>query len=344
MKNENIHLVKAAFHAQFRRAMEIRGIAADYYFKKFNLPTEVGDPESLLPLKPFFHLINIVAINENMPDFGTFVAQTTPWHKVLSLGPLIENSENLNSLLQTFCDIARSQSSLVKFTLVDEGSHFDFCYIDNHVYKGDNPLYKGDIQMELYRITSMIQLVQLATSADWLPGKIRLNIPETTVVDACSFFTKSEIHFSQTEAAISIPVDILQLPVHMEIPARGKSRSKNQADIRSEFSDSIRQIINSYTQTKNISIEEVANIADMSVRSLQRRLTDSGLKFIDLLNQAKYDHAKEKLQNTQLPVAEIAKSMGYSDPAHFSRAFRRWSGLSPASFRKRRGSSEASSG
>jgi len=151
MKNENIHLVKAAFHAQFRRAMEIRGIAADYYFKKFNLPTEVGDPESLLPLKPFFHLINIVAINENMPDFGTFVAQTTPWHKVLSLGPLIENSENLNSLLQTFCDIARSQSSLVKFTLVDEGSHFDFCYIDNHVYKGDNPLYKGDTRKNSFK-------------------------------------------------------------------------------------------------------------------------------------------------------------------------------------------------
>jgi AraC-like DNA-binding protein len=58
------------------------------------------------------------------------------------------------------------------------------------------------------------------------------------------------------------------------------------------------------------------------------------LKFNDLLNQARYGYARQKLRNTQLPVAEIAKSLGYSDPAHFTRAFRRWSGLSPTDFRK----------
>ncbi len=46
-----------------------------------------------------------------MPDFGSFVAQTTPWHKVMSLGPLIESSKDLGSLLHRFCDIASSQSS-----------------------------------------------------------------------------------------------------------------------------------------------------------------------------------------------------------------------------------------
>ena len=118
-------MVKAAFLMQFKTTMENCGVSPDYYFKKVNLPTEVSDPESLLPLKPFFQLINVVAINEKMPDFGTFVAQTTPWHKVHSLGPLIEKSDNLQQLLQTFCDIASGQSSIVKFTLVDQGSHFE---------------------------------------------------------------------------------------------------------------------------------------------------------------------------------------------------------------------------
>ena len=140
MPERNIHLVKAAFHAQFKTAMDLRDIDADFYFRKVNLPTEVTDPESLLPLKPFFHLINIVAINEKMPDFGTFVAQTTPWHQVHSLGPLIEQSDNLHDLLQTFCDIAAGQSSLVNFRLVEQGSDFEFCYVDK-------PLYNCDIQM-----------------------------------------------------------------------------------------------------------------------------------------------------------------------------------------------------
>ena len=99
MKDNVIHMVKAAFHSQFKLAMENRGIAADGYFKKVNLPTEISDPEGQLPLKPFFQLINIVAIDKDMRDFGSYVAQTTPWHKVSSLGPLIQNSEHLQELL-----------------------------------------------------------------------------------------------------------------------------------------------------------------------------------------------------------------------------------------------------
>jgi len=326
MEKKDIHLVKAAFHTQFKIAMKSCGISSGYYFKKVKLPTEVSDHEGLLPVKPFYQLINMVAVDENIPDFGLRVARVTPWHKVSSLGPLIKNSSDLKHLLETFCEIGNSQSSSVSFTLIEEGSHFAFCYT--------NTLrYKRDIQMELYRITSMIQLVQLATGNEWRPETIRLVMPRTEIVDACPILTKSKISFSQPISAISIKRHLLQLPVHIGTPGRIKA-DRNKAGLNIDFANSIRQIINTYTLTKNISIEEVANIADMSVRSLQRRLTDSGLKFNDLLNQAKYRHAKQKLQSSRLPVTEIAKSLGYSDPAHFTRAFRRWSGLSPTDFRK----------
>jgi len=327
MEDTNIHLVKAAFHAQFKTAMENCGVSADYYFKKVKLPTEVGDPGSLLPVKPLYHLVNMVAIDEDIPDFGSLVAQTTPWHRVLSLGPLIQNSVNLKNLLENFCEIASSQSSSVQFTLMDKVSYFNFCY-------NNTLLYKRDVQMELYRITSMIQLVQLAAGSEWRPETVRLIMPQTEIVNASPLLSKSKISFSQSDSTISIQSDLLQLPAHIEIPAGNNTGSDNQANLPVEFTESIRQIINAYTATKNISIEEVASIADMSVRSLQRRLTDSGLKFNDLLNQAKYSHAKDILQNTRLPVAEIAKSLRYSDTAHFSRAFRRWSGLSPTAFRE----------
>lgn len=78
MGNSDIHLVKAAFHPQFKTAMESCGVSADYYFKRVGLPTEVSDPESLLPVKPLYQLANIVAIDEHIPDFGSRVAQLTP--------------------------------------------------------------------------------------------------------------------------------------------------------------------------------------------------------------------------------------------------------------------------
>ena len=328
MPERNIHLVKAAFHVQFKTAMDLRDIDSNYYFRKFNLPTEVTDPESLLPLKPFFHLINVVAINEKMPDFGSFVAQTTPWHKVLSLGPLIEKSDNLHELLQTFCEVAGGQASLVSFDLVDQGSHFDFCYVDK-------PLYNGDVQMELYRITSMIQLIHLATGPGWVPASIRLNMPESAVVKVCPMLARSDIHFSQADSAFPIPCELLSLPVRVDAPKVENHHKVSHPDISTEITSAIRQIINTYALATHVEIEDVAKLTDTSVRTLQRRLQSSGLKFNDLLSQAKSEHAKEMLTDTKVSIQDISESLGYSDPAHFTRAFRRWTGITPSKYRAR---------
>jgi len=225
-------------------------------------------------------------------------------------------------------NVASSQSSLVKFSLIDEDSHYCFSY-------SDVPIYKGDIQMELYRITSMIQLIHLATGEEWRPESIRLIMPQTKAADASLLLTKSKIAFSQTDSAISIQSNFLQLPVKLKSTRKTDSDNNNRADQNSDFASSIRNIINTYSQTKIISIEETAGIADMSVRTLQRRLTDNGLKFNTLINEAKFTHAKDKLQDIQAPVSEVAKSLGYSDAAHFTRAFHRWSGNSPTEYRKR---------
>ena len=308
--------------------METCGVSADYYFKKVNLPTKVDDPESLVPLLPFYNLINTVAINENIPDFGSRIARITPWHNVASLGPLIRNSNSLEELLTTFCDIASGQSSPVIFSVKDEGGYTSFCYT-NTLH------FKGEIQMELYRITSMIQLVQLAASAVWRPEVIRLKMPKSDIVDASPLLTGSEIRFSQPDSAITIPKDFLQLPVQIDIPKNIKTDQTDQADLNIEFIKSISQIISTYVLTNNTSLEEIADATGMSARTLQRRLTDNGLKFHDLLDQEKFEHAKEMLQQSQVPITEIAEALGYSDAAHFTRAFRRWSGVSPTDYKKK---------
>ncbi len=328
MDPNNIHLVKAAFHTQFRVAMEACGVSADYYFKKVNLPTEVDDPESLVPLLPFYSLINTVAISENIPDFGSRVARITPWHKVASLGPLIKNSKNLKELLTTFCEVASGQSSPVIFSLKDEDTHFSFCYTNTLQFK-------GEIQMELYRITSMIQLIQLAASAVWRPETIRLKMPASNIVDASPLLSDSEIRFSQADSAIFIQKDFLQLPVQIEIPESIKTDKTDQADLNIEFVKSILQIVRTYALTNNTSLEKIADAINMSPRTLQRRLTDNGLKFNKLINEAKFAHAKNKLQDIQVPISKVAESLGYSDAAHFTRAFRRWSGVSPTVYKER---------
>lgn len=68
-------------------------------------------------------------------------------------------------------------------------------------------------------------------------------------------------------------------------------------------------------------------------RTLKRRLASHGLSFQDLLDQLRSAHALRLLAQPELSVEKIAEQVGYSSPANFHRAFRRWTGSSPGAFR-----------
>lgn len=82
-----------------------------------------------------------------------------------------------------------------------------------------------------------------------------------------------------------------------------------------------------------VSLEAAARQLGTSPRTLQRRLTESGISFWALVEQSRFDIAGALLRDTDLKVQEIATRLGYSSPGGFSRAFARWAGCSPSTFR-----------
>jgi AraC-like DNA-binding protein len=73
----------------------------------------------------------------------------------------------------------------------------------------------------------------------------------------------------------------------------------------------------------------------MSESTLQRRLAAEGVRYQELLDQVRHRLAIEYLQGTQLPIAEITQLLGFSNPANFRRAFKRWSAKSPSEVREK---------
>ncbi len=74
----------------------------------------------------------------------------------------------------------------------------------------------------------------------------------------------------------------------------------------------------------------------MSVRTLQRRLADHGVDFSSILERARFDRAVALLADPSMSIVNITLELGYSEVSSFSRAFRRWTGMPPAEFRKTR--------
>lgn len=85
----------------------------------------------------------------------------------------------------------------------------------------------------------------------------------------------------------------------------------------------------------DLSIEQLANLAFLSVSALERRFK----KYLhktpkQFLNEVRLEHARKMLIDTQLPILDIALSCGYSDHSYFSGQFKALFGMLPSKLRK----------
>lgn len=82
-----------------------------------------------------------------------------------------------------------------------------------------------------------------------------------------------------------------------------------------------------------MSLRAVARHLNLSERSLQRRLGDEGTCFADLVDEVRRELATRYIADERLALGEVAYLLGFSDPSAFHRAFKRWTGTTPAAAR-----------
>ena len=98
----------------------------------------------------------------------------------------------------------------------------------------------------------------------------------------------------------------------------------------------VRRVVSTLRPPRHPSIQLVAGALGMSARTLQRRLGDVGLTYARVVGEARADMARRMLKDPARKVGDIARTIGYSDAGHFTRAFLRWTGLTPREFRRLR--------
>lgn len=83
-----------------------------------------------------------------------------------------------------------------------------------------------------------------------------------------------------------------------------------------------------------LSIDHVADELKLSKRTLQRRLQQQDASFAQLRDQVRYHHAINYLTRHTLSIDSISSALDFSDRTSFTNAFKRWTSLSPSTFRK----------
>lgn len=83
-----------------------------------------------------------------------------------------------------------------------------------------------------------------------------------------------------------------------------------------------------------LTLPQLADRLNLSRRTPIRRLSDAGTTFGKILDRHQMRRASALLADREFSASEVAYRLGYSDPANFARAFRRWFGETPGTYRK----------
>jgi AraC-like DNA-binding protein len=100
-----------------------------------------------------------------------------------------------------------------------------------------------------------------------------------------------------------------------------------------DFASSLAQVIATLLRGGYPDIHLASQIAGLSARTLQRKLAQEGLTYSQIVEKTRLKMAIDYLQDPSFKLVNIAAELGYTDAAHFTRAFKRWTGISPRQFR-----------
>ncbi|BBU61872.1 transcriptional regulator [Methylosinus sp. C49] len=310
------------------------GGSIERVFRRAELPLGLLEsPDTLLPLRDHFRLL--AASSRELGDEAfaarlgrrTSIAGLGVYGKWVTLAPTL-----LEAVHRAGTSLPHMLQSATRLVLRRQGEDVVWSY------ELDDPATEGRPQNEMLAVWYMIALVRHFAGARWLPRRVtfgglpasaRRSIGEQMGADIALCDGPGAIVFDQRLLMTVNPrpgeddgLDAEEIARIFDIPAPDDLPGRIGVLIELELLGG------------RPKLETVVRRAGLSKRTLQRRLGDLGLSYADLLRDTLQRRAIRLLRRSELSITEIAARLGYSDPAHFTRAFEQWSGLAPSRWRE----------
>ncbi|WP_432696090.1 AraC family transcriptional regulator [Marinobacterium sp. YM272] len=256
-------------------------------------------------------------------------------HGIEALGPLglmASQSASLGEALGVVQKYLHFHAQGVQLELVQQGSEARLIY---DVRMNRNIDLTQLMELGIGRIHNVLR--SLAPAGMKISGVRFRHEPLAPVCEYAALLGLTP-SFSSQENSVSFPAAFLSKP-----PAPASDRVRlyfesfltriGQSHAR-PLKHQVVRLIHDLIPTGEASAASVAGLLGLHTRSLQRQLKLIDTDFRTLLEEVRYERAKEILANTDTPVTDLALQLGYSELSAFSRAFKSWSGLSPQQWRQ----------
>ncbi|MEB3288939.1 MAG: helix-turn-helix domain-containing protein [Leptolyngbya sp.] len=319
-------------------SLQRAGAPVHRYLRQANIPELVLEhPEVSVPLAAMVNFYHGAARAEGLESLG--LAFTDSYH-VFNLGlvgKILGQSITLYDALRQLCFISKKVTSGQTYWLIEQAHQVCFCE------RFDNPstLFEGGLSGAThYAFALMLNYIRRFLGDDWQPTEVYIATPPFKQFRQEFRLETTRIHYNHSHIAICIPRHRLATSVAPALPL--PSLSSERIDTweatapKQDFVGTLEQTLTTLLLDSYPTIEVTADVVGISIRTLQRNLSQQGLTYSRLMDRVRYQKALSLMQDADIPLIEVAYALGFSDPANFSHAFKRWTGVSPRQFLKNR--------
>jgi AraC-like DNA-binding protein len=302
-----------------------------------DLPASLLDqPEMLVPLREQFRLLERAARMTGDAEFGARLGKNVKVRKLSAFGGWVSaaatlsgaidrSRRGLNRMLQT--------STELSLTLHGPIAQWSIEFLD--------PECEGRYHNEMLGLGYMIDLVRCYAGRDWTPDLVLTIASKGTPKGRLEQILKANVSTGHDVPAIHFDAQLLSHRCMASARAHvadHKANVSHEPPVPAEADElaSIEAVTALALCESYPRIEWVAAKLGLTRRTLQRRLNERGTNFAALVGTVVQRQALDLLARGSEPLTGIALRLGYSDLAHFSRAFKRWTGMAPSAYRNLR--------
>lgn len=294
-------------------------------------PEQFRDPDNPISFALRSRLVKCCVERTGCRHFGLLIGERGGLHSLGLVGLLAQHSSDVGSALRSLVRYLHHHVRGAVTTLAVSEHTATMSY---DVYES---LVEATDQLGDAAVAVIFNILRDLCGPDWKPVEVLFAHRRPEDVRPFQQFFRAPLRFDAEHNGVVFPVDWLRAPV-AGADAQLRRMLQEQIDALElshcdDLQERVRAVLRRVLPAGHAEAEQIAALFSMHRRTLSRRLNASGTSFQRLVDEGRFEIARQMLENTDVEIKQIAVILEYADASAFARAFRRWSGITPSQWR-----------
>ena len=242
--------------------------------------------------------------------------------------------QNIRRVLLRISDFFRLLSDEFRFSTTEQGEEAAFIIHFTPAVKSPDSFFIVSLYVIVWRYISWLM------DAPILLNRVHFKLQERDLNDPLEPVFECPLYFAQQQNQMVFSSHYLSKSIKQNSQTLSAFLADSPECLMSHFepkssiSAQVKARLNGAEEFEHVSLESVAREFACSAQSLARKLRSEGHQFQQLKDKVRRSKTISLLLNSDLPISAISQQIGFSEEAVFYRTFKKWTGTTPAAYRR----------